>query len=63
MNIHYDYTDLLSAVWKVTLRLTCLSWPGRRGGRILIAHICMISRSLSVADSLIDEDEKYVTLV
>ena len=42
MNIHYDVTGLLSAVWKVTLRSTslgCLSWPGRRGGRILIAHM------------------------
>ena len=34
MNIPYDVTCLLSAVWKVTLRSTCLgclSWPGRRG--------------------------------
>ena len=32
MNIHYDVTGLLFAVWKVTLRSTCLgclSWPGR----------------------------------
>ena len=30
MNIHYDVTGLLSAVWKVTFRSTCLcclSWP------------------------------------
>ena len=29
MNIHYDVTGLVSAVWKVTLRSTCLgclSW-------------------------------------
>ena len=34
MDIHYDVIGLLSAVWKVTLRSTCLgylSWPGRRG--------------------------------
>ena len=42
--MHYDVTDLLSAVWKVTFRSPCpgcLSWPGRRGGgsRILIAHM------------------------
>ena len=33
MNIHYDVTSLLSAVWKVTIRSTCLgclSWPERR---------------------------------
>ena len=34
INTYYDVTGLLSAVWKVTLRSTCLgclSWPGRRG--------------------------------
>ena len=33
MNIHYDVTGLLTAVWKVTLRSTCLgclSWLRRR---------------------------------
>ena len=33
MNIHYDVTGLMTAVWKVTLRptcLSCLSWPARR---------------------------------
>ena len=81
-NIHYDVTGLLSAVWTVTLRSTCLgclSWPGRRGvghtqvnlsglseldrvegGRILIAHICLISRSLPVADNLVDADVHVV---
>ena len=43
MNIHYDVTGLLSAVWKVTLRSTCqhrfpvLAEGG--GGRILIVHM------------------------
>ena len=48
MNIHYDVSGLLSAVWKVTLRSTCLgclSWPGRSGGRILIAHMRDIKES------------------
>ena len=50
MKIHYDVTGLLSAVWKVTLRSTCLSylsWPGRGGGgsRILIAHMRDIQES------------------
>ena len=34
MNMYYDVTGLLSALWKVTLRSTCpgfLSWPARRG--------------------------------
>ena len=34
MNIHYDVTGLLSAVWKITLRSTCLgflSCPRKRG--------------------------------
>ena len=50
INIHHDVTDLLSAVWKVTLRSTCLcclSWPGIR-----IAHM----RDLPVADNWMDED-------
>ena len=34
---------------------SCLSWPGRRGV-VYLWHICVISRSLPVADSLIDED-------
>ena len=48
MNIHYDVTGLLSAVWKVTLRSTCLgrlSWPGSRGGYILVAHMRDIKKS------------------
>ena len=48
MNILYDVTGLLSAVWKVTLRSTCLdclSWPGCGGGRILIAHMRDIQES------------------
>ena len=62
MNIHYDVTDLLSAVWKVTLRSTCLgclSWPGRRGV-VYSQHICVILRSLPIADNLIDEDGSVV---
>ena len=52
MNIHYDVTSLRTAVWKVTLMSTCLgclSWQGRRwggGGRILIAHIRDIQKSV-----------------
>ena len=50
MNILYEVTGLLSAVWKVTLRSTCLgclSWPGRRGGgRIIIAHMRDIKESV-----------------
>ena len=58
-NIHYDVTNLLSAVWKVTLRSTCLgclSWPGR----ILIAHMRDIKESRNQADNLIDEDGSVV---
>ena len=58
MNIHYDVTGLLSAVWKVPLRSTCLgclSWPWRKGV-VYSYHICVISNSLPVADNLIDED-------
>ena len=45
----YDITGLLTSVWKVTLRsfgLGCLSWPGRRGGRIHIAHVRDIKESI-----------------
>ena len=41
INIYYDVTGLLSAVWKVTLRSTCLgclSWPGRSGGGGAYSH-------------------------
>ena len=53
MNIHYDVTGLLTAVWKGTLRssqLGCLSWPVRRGSRVLIAHMCDIKDNLMVQD-------------
>ena len=44
MNIHYDVTGLLSAVWKVNL--SGLSELAREeGGRILIAHIHDIQES------------------
>ena len=49
----------MTAVWKVTLRSTCLgclSWPARRGGHVLIAHI-MHDIKESVADNLVDEDD------
>ena len=50
MHIHYDIAGLMTAVWKVTLRSTCLgclSWPPRRGGggRVLIAHMSDIKES------------------
>ena len=48
MNIHHDVIGLLTAVWKVTFRssrLGCPSWPGRRGGRVLIAHMRDIKES------------------
>ena len=51
MNIHYDVIVILFAVWKVTLRPTCLgclSWPGREGGRILIAHMRDIQETVSI---------------
>ena len=51
MNIHYGFTGLLSAVWKVTLKSTCLgclSWPGKRG-------VVYSSRCLPVPGNLIDE--------
>ena len=46
MNIHYDVTHLLSAVWKLAREEV---------GRIHIALI-LISRRLPVPDNLIDED-------
>ena len=48
INLHYDVTGLLTAVRKATRRSTCLgclSWPGRRGGRVLIAHMRDIKES------------------
>ena len=48
MNIQYDVTGLITSVWKVTLRSTCLgclSWPTRRGGRVRIAHTRDINES------------------
>ena len=59
MNIHYDITSLLSAVWKVNLsRLSELARE-EGGGRILIAHM-LISRCLLVYN-WIDEDGQAVT--
>ena len=49
MNIRYDVTGLLSAVWKVTLRSTCLgcrSWPGRRVSYTHSTYMCDIKESI-----------------
>ena len=48
MNIHYDVTSLLSAVWKGTLLSGLSELAREEGGRILIAHMRDITESAGI---------------